>query len=713
VRTIASMSPDEFNVLKGLNLVQQTKKTTANEFSVDMDSNRWHAIVDCKEKFLRDGENPCNSPFMYPEIAESWIRSKKSAVDPYAKVLGLGYNLRPKELHALIRDKHHMMEIAATFMRNHLNLLCSAGYYMCLVDENATLLFCAGEKGRVEQFEKINARPGAVWREDIIGTNCHSLCIALKKPVQIMGPYYYSQAVYDNIGSSAPIMDENGAIRGVLLVIDVTTMENQVRQTHLLGWVSAAAQAIENQMKLLKRSYYLGIKNRALALNPALEKTGQACIALDKGGYVTYINQEGMDLLGLRAGDSGQHISELFGKSFPLEKVLADGEPVKDHEVSVAGEACERSYTIDIEPIHREKDAVTYGALVKISLAGQIDKVTADLRVATDQTNSFAPILGTSKAMANTIQKARTIAHNAGGVLLIGASGTGKELFAHAIHDEDRPEGSFMAINCAALPRNLIESELFGYEGGSFTGAERAGRMGKIELANGGTLFLDEIGDMPLEVQPVLLRVLEDKKVMRIGGKKYIPVDFRVIAATNKDLLNMVRKKEFRDDLYYRLAVFTLKLPSLKERSDDILLLSHYFIERACRGAGVGRIPQLSPGACRILLEYEWPGNVRQLENAINYAMAMRTNNVIGAGNLPDEVQQKSCGLPGNRDGCATDDFAAEMLGAGRTMADMEKLTIEKTLRANENDVPLTAQNLGLARSTLYRKLRKYDIEWQ
>jgi transcriptional regulator with PAS, ATPase and Fis domain len=707
---MGSISPNGFNVLRGLNLSQQTKNTYTNEFIVEMDIERWHAVEECKEKFLRDGEDPCNSPYMYLEIAESWVRSKKNGIDPYSKTLG--YNLKPKELKALIRDKHVMMDIAASFIRKHLNLLCSAGYYMCLTDGNATLLLCAGEKSRVELFETINARPGAEWREDIIGTNCHSLCIALKKPVQLMGPYYYCQALYDNVGSGSPIMDENGDVIGVLLVIDVATMEKQVKQTHLLGWVTAAGLAIESQMKLLKRSYYIGVTKGAL--NATLEANGKGCIALDQDGYVTHINKEGVDLLDIQTGANGQHFSELFGKNVPIEKVLTDGESIKDYEVSVDGNVSEQSYTIDIEPICRGKDAAPDGALVRISLAGQINKVVTEARVNNDKKNSFASILGTSKALDDTIQKASRVAHHIGGVLLIGASGTGKELFAHAIHDEDRPKKSFMAINCASLPRNLIESELFGYEGGSFTGAERSGRMGKIELANGGTLFLDEIGDMPLEIQPVLLRVLEDKKVMRIGGKRYISVDFRVIAATNKNLLELVRKKQFRDDLYYRLAVFTLSIPSLKERNDDILMLARYFIERECKGTGVKKIPQLSPKVCKILLEYEWPGNVRQLENAIDYAMAMTTGDVINANHLPDEVLQKNssyinCCIDSD-DSCNVGVDVTDIAGADMTIIEMEKLAIEKALRDTANNVPSTALKLGLARSTLYRKLKEYGI---
>ncbi len=226
--------------------------------------------------------------------------------------------------------------------------------------------------------------------------------------------------------------------------------------------------------------------------------------------------------------------------------------------------------------------------------------------------------MGESHVFKRTVTLAERFAKSPENILLIGESGTGKELFAQAIHNVYCPQGPFMAVNCAAMPRELIESELFGYEGGSFTGAERAGRPGKIELAHGGTLFLDEIGDMPLELQAVLLRTLEDKQVMRVGGSRYKKVDFRLIAATNKSLLTMVRENQFREDLYFRISVLAIDIPPLRERNDDISLLSNFFVENYCRKMG-WNIPEITPLAQSRINSYGWPGNVRQLQNAMIY----------------------------------------------------------------------------------------------
>jgi Transcriptional activator of acetoin/glycerol metabolism len=699
--------------LSSLNLSQKTEVNLTDEFMVEMDSTRWRAVEECKERFLRDGENPYDNPYMYPEIAASWIRSKKYGIDPYAKTLG--YNLKPKELAALTRDKHAMIDIAGDFMKKHLGLLASSGYYMCLTDEHGILLFYAGANEKVQVFERINARPGAVWSEETIGTNCHSLCITLKKPVQLIGPYYYCQAVYDNIGSGTPILDENGEVQGVLLVVDaMDSPEKQIKQTHLLGWVVSAGLAIESQLKLRKRSYYLELANRTV--ETTIEAIGEGCITLDKVGVITHINREGADLFGIDEKTAkGKHYSDLFAVDIPIEKVLEDGETITDYQILINNDLSGQSHSMDIEPIFNDETEAPDGVFIRLNLSATFNKVRTKAKEYNK--DSFAPIHGDSKELKDTINKARKLAQHDGGVLLIGDSGTGKELFAHAIHDEARPEGSFIAINCSSLPTNLIESELFGYEGGSFTGAERRGRMGKIELANGGTLFLDEIGDMPLEVQPILLRVLEDKKVMRIGGKKYIPVDFRVIAATNQDLLELVKAKKFRQDLYYRLAVFRLNIPPLRERHDDVLKLANYFIDKYCKLNNTGNLPKLSPAVKEILSAYDWPGNVRQLQNAITYALAMVSEGVIEVEHLPDEIIQsyplyKRTRVVTNNNQAA-DTEAKEsriVLDTNMAMTEIEKIVIENTLHATGYNIPHTADILGFARSTLYRKLKEYDI---
>ncbi|MGO1469533.1 MAG: sigma-54-dependent Fis family transcriptional regulator, partial [Tissierella sp.] len=253
----------------------------------------------------------------------------------------------------------------------------------------------------------------------------------------------------------------------------------------------------------------------------------------------------------------------------------------------------------------------------------------------------FKDIIGNSKSILAAINKAKIVASYDSTVLLEGRSGTGKELFASSIHNESpRKEGPFVAINCASIPENLIESELFGYEKGAFTGANNNGKKGKIELANNGTLFLDEIGDLPLYLQTKLLRVLQERTIDRLGGEKSININIRVISATNKDLKTMIEKGEFRLDLYYRLNVIPIKLPSLKARDKDIFLLSEHIINIIVKRMNKEK-RTLSEEVKELFSEYEWPGNIRELENVLEHGICFSNDGLINKENLPDYIIQE------------------------------------------------------------------------
>ncbi len=307
----------------------------------------------------------------------------------------------------------------------------------------------------------------------------------------------------------------------------------------------------------------------------------------------------------------------------------------------------------------------------------------------------FSDILGSSKEIDKAKKTAAKIAPRYGNVLLIGESGTGKELFAHSIHQEYRPKGPFIAINCASIPEGLIESELFGYEGGSFTGANKSGNPGKLEIADGGTLFLDEIGDMPLKLQPCLLRVLEDKRIMRIGGNKYISADFRVISATNKDLYGLIKQNKFREDLYYRLTAFEIIIPTLKNRGMDIIELAQYFLEKHSLKMGKA-IPVLSDEVKQRLLQYDWPGNVRQLQNAIFHALSMSESDRITSAHLPRFIIEHN--------------EAKNLRRKLPTLNELEKEAIMGAMVYANNNIINAAEMLGISKATLYRRLKEYNI---
>lgn len=341
---------------------------------------------------------------------------------------------------------------------------------------------------------------------------------------------------------------------------------------------------------------------------------------------------------------------------------------------------------------------------------------------------SFADILHVSPAMSRLIAMARQAARSDATVLLIGESGTGKDLLARAIHGASpRSGGRFVPVNCAALPESLMESELFGYEPGAFTGARPGGRQGIFEYADQGTVLLDEIGELPLHLQAKLLRVLQDGRVRRVGGREEVPVDVRVIAATNRDLAGLVRRRQFRDDLYYRLSVIPLVIPPLRERPEDLDLLVDHFLDQWSQRTGELR-PELTPEAREALRAYPWPGNVRELENVIERALTLAEGGRIGPeqllleqspvlisepGSLPPEPGSPGAAAPGGgtgTEGLIRTGAGAATAGLKEQVAAREREVLRAAL-ARHGSVRKAARALGVSHTTVLNKLRRYGIQ--
>lgn len=333
----------------------------------------------------------------------------------------------------------------------------------------------------------------------------------------------------------------------------------------------------------------------------------------------------------------------------------------------------------------------------------QVVKENRHLRDMVAERFSFSHILGKSQVMQEIYATIRKVAPSTASVLIEGESGTGKELVARALHfNSPRKDKAFVAVNCTALAENLLESELFGHEKGAFTGASST-RKGRFELADGGTLFLDEIGEISPQMQVKLLRVLQEKIIERVGGNRAIAVDFRLMAATNKTLKDQVAAGNFREDLYYRLNVIHLKMPPLRERENDILLLAQHFLEKyASQRAVPERLTDFSPACKRHLLDYPWPGNVRQLENVMERAVLLAPGPHIDPEDLPREIRDYGSGREIS--------FSMPDLSLSETLAHMEKLLIERALKANDFVQAHAAASLGITKSGLHQKIKKYKI---
>lgn len=367
--------------------------------------------------------------------------------------------------------------------------------------------------------------------------------------------------------------------------------------------------------------------------------------------------------------------------------------------ISLAVDAVKKgAYDFIEKPFDNDKLLLTVGRAVEHSrMKGELSTLKKTLG---DKRNN---VIGENTGLKQVMTQVRRVAETNATVLINGESGTGKELIARAVHTNSlRTGGPFVAINCGAIPLTLMESELFGHERGAFTDAKEA-KAGTFERADGGTLFLDEIGELPLDAQVKLLRVLEERKITRIGGKKPIPVDVRIVAATNRNLDDEVKNGRFRLDLLYRLNVFTLILPPLRERKEDIPLLTNFFIRKYNQTLSLD-VQAITPDAIKLLAAYDWPGNVRDLENAVQSAMILCTDGTIRPEHLPDRVKGYDLAESQTVAGAGTSSIK-------EVNAQTEKEVILAALRKHNFNRTLTAETLGISRKTLFNKMKRHGLD--
>lgn len=497
---------------------------------------------------------------------------------------------------------------------------------------------------------------------------------------------------YYKAGLYYPILHE-GHCRGIISLVAF----NQQQKEHILN------NAFSYMKFTRKIADILASKIGELIAREQMHRTNQylqtiisavheGVIACDEKGRITCFNHSAEEKLSLTASQVlGHPAGEVIPGSL-LTEALAKESSLYDASVSYRN-----IHLISNVTLVRDHGRIV-GAVESFNTDERLYRLAHKLLKPGDSA-SFSDIIGHSTVIAEVKARSAAIAKSPSTVLISGESGTGKELFARAIHRGSlQAEQPFIAINCSAIPDALLESELFGYEGGAFTGARSSGKPGLFEMAQGGTIFLDEIGDMPLMLQSKLLRVLQEKQIQRVGGTKTIPVDVRVISATHQNLEDMVSSGKFRQDLYYRLNVIPITIPPLRERREDIPELISFLCRKY--SAILGKtIERISDEALTLLLNHSWPGNIRQLENAVEYAVNYASDNgTITLAHLPqwltEEIQKPSPGF-------------SDFHSAG------EKQLIETTLSRTGKDVPgkkKAAKELGISLATLYRKLKKYQI---
>lgn len=486
--------------------------------------------------------------------------------------------------------------------------------------------------------------------------------------------------------------------------------------------VQAAAKSLFSVANTLSKyayqSFMLKKSNREIVLSfnrleNIFNTMSDGVLIIDDKGIVQQLNVIAEEIFDRASCELlNKSIIELLGSETPfIENVYKHQAAYNDFEIFIDSSLGRLHCLSSGRPILDDEGMISGGVII----LRPIKKVRSLInRLSGAQaTFHFSDIIGHSPATLKTLQLAKQAATGMANVLIEGESGTGKEVFAQAIHNQGaRCKGPFVAVNCGAIPRELMISELFGYTEGAFTGAKRGGRPGKFEFASGGTIFLDEIGDTPLELQVALLRVIQERKITRMGDNKIIPVDLRIICATNKNLAEEVEKGNFRQDLYYRLNVIFLKIPSLRERQEDIPLIFRYMLNTMGREWG-RTIKRVAPEVISLLQQYNWPGNVRELQNIVERVISITEGDTIGPEHLPDHIANYQANI---------NTLYQLNLQSSRILCEREKLRqnlnekerqqiLDFLLRANGN-ISHAAKQMGMARSTMYRKMRQYNISY-
>ncbi|MFM0201807.1 sigma-54-dependent Fis family transcriptional regulator [Paraburkholderia fungorum] len=570
-----------------------------------------------------------------------------------------------------------------------------------LVDSGGVIIHQVSSVPFAEAVADDGFRIGALWSEREAGTNGMGTCLAERDCIAVCQHEHFYPRYTSLTCSAAPIFDDSGEIAGVL---DVTS-RSKLLQQHSLVLVGMSRQMIENRLLDARYRHANMIHFHSRPEFVGTLHGGKLAVADDS--TVLAANRSALFQLGFRSLSElrGRRIDEAFNAS--LEDMIARSIRGSFHPVTVySANATNRFFLVAQTPQN------SAGRATRVLVTDSSARSKApDKRAVSPKLDEIAHLEFGDPRMASQIQLAARVIQRKIPIVLRGQTGTGKEVFAQALHSiSPHADGPFVPVNCASLPENLIESELFGYRAGAFTGAQREGRRGKIVQANGGTLFLDEIGDMPLALQARLLRVIEEHEVTPLGTETTVKVNFQLISASHRNLLELVHGGQFREDLYYRLKGVELNLPALRDRLDKLPLIHHLLANET------DDPPELTPEAEHALLTYDWPGNIRQLRHVLQMGVALSDGQPIRCEDLPPEITQRAAAMDlptalrlatADMDAHAADDADISALNAIQLN---ERETVLSLLDEHRWNVSNVAKALGISRNTLYRKMRRLHI---
>ncbi len=636
------------------------------------------------------------------EIMRSWRRARETyGIDPgQRRCMRL---LTSAELNHR-REHDDTYRLALPILEEFGARLASSRQVLTYFDAAGWMLSIGGNPRTADRVAEINFCPGANWREESVGTNGPGTALTEKRPVEVFASEHFVEAWQYWSCSAAPILAPGSS--ELVGLIDLT---GPWAAHDVQGVVAARAiaHAVEERLRSAQmvRDQVVEYAFRTAAA------CGEGLLAVDQRGRVLAVNDAARRRLTFEGLDLPLAIRERIEASLRERTAALEGELV----VECPGRPGD--VKLLASPVRYNQSAV--GAVVRV-VSGSAARPRAAARAgapsATSATTRYAfeNVLGESDSIHHALALARMASRNELPVVLMGDSGTGKELFAQAIHSASaRGDGPFIAVNCGCIPAALLEAELFGYEAGTFTGGRKEGNAGKFEEACGGTLFLDEVNELSPQAQTALLRVLQEREVVRLGGSSPRRVNIRVVAASNKTLTEEIRAGRFRSDLYFRLNVLSIAVPALRERRSDVAFLARAFLRDA--QAEVGRSGlTFSNEALAAMAAYDWPGNVRELRNVVLRSAATAPGTVIGVADLPEEVRPPQPAAPRLALPTAAAAAPASPAPSGAAPAagaDPDREALLQALEASSWNVARAAQALQISRMTLYRWLRKYGIE--
>ena len=628
-----------------------------------------------------------------PHVTRSWYRClREYGIEPSTpRQIAM---LNSQSLKELQQRMGELLPVARAEMESLYEQIAGSGFAVILSDTQGAVLTTITDPTLQREFRQAGLSLGALWDERHEGTNGIGTCLAEGCPVTVHREEHFRGYNLSLSCSGAPILDPHGSIIAVLDASTANSSDSRLIQRHTMALVNMSAHLISrwNFLNEFSQSWILRFHSRPEFVGLLHE----ALVAMDGAGHILAVNESALLQLGCstRKALVGESIEKFFQFDFATLERRAQFEPSTIWPVRDLAHG-RRFFAIARAPLR--------AAARTLELAAPN---TRAVKVEAARNGRGQHHVGEDAQMRKNLTVGKQLFAKQVPILLQGATGTGKEAFAKALHHSglwfDKP---FVTVNCAAIPESLIESELFGYTRGAFTGAVKEGRVGKILQSNGGTLFLDEIGDMPLMLQTRLLRVIEEREVVPLGSDLAIPLSLHVISATHRDIRRMIQEGEFREDLYYRLNGITLHLPPLRDRSDKADLISTLLREENTQES-----IEIAEDAFQKLLDYAWPGNIRQLRNALRTASALCRDGIIRLSNLPQEIlHTDGRSLAPTSDARSAEPPAAMSLPSA-ALRDAECAALLRELERMHWNISRTAQALGISRNTLYRKIHKHNI---